>query len=142
MQGIYKRPGYYLIFGKLKIREQPQFFLQKAVLDLLYELLGMPQPEWTDEFVVALNAVDPSHQQDSWSLNEGFVAAEGRSILPHLAKTVPSISDMHLSLLLYCFLENGLLGALSDVIATSDTFISVRTTVLLGKFSLYNIIFV
>lgn len=92
----------------------------------------MPQPEWTDELFVALSAVDPAEPQASWRLNEGFVAAEGRSILPHLAKTSPSISDMHLALLLYCFLENGLLGALSEVIATSDTFISVRATVLLG----------
>lgn len=60
--------------------------LQKAVLDLLYDLLGIPLPEWTDELSVALDAVDPSHPQDSWRLNEGFIAAEGRSVLPHLAK--------------------------------------------------------
>lgn len=60
------------------------------------------------------------------------MAAEGRSLLPHLAKTTPSITDIHLALLLYCFLENGLLVALTEVIATSDTFISVRATVLLG----------
>lgn len=37
--------------------------LQKAILDLLYELLGLPQPEWTDEISVALAAVDPSDFQ-------------------------------------------------------------------------------
>ncbi|KAJ3642860.1 hypothetical protein Zmor_025609 [Zophobas morio] len=110
-----------------------QLEVRKAVLDLLYELLGLPQPEWTDEFSVALSAVDPSEPQSSWRLNEGFVAAEGRSILPHLAKTTPSITDMHLALLLYSFLECGLLGAIVEVIATSDTFISVRATVLLGE---------
>jgi hypothetical protein len=110
-----------------------RFLWQKAVLDLLYELLGLPQPEWTDELSVALGAVDPSEPQSSWRLNEGFVAAEGRFILPHLAKTTPSITDMHLALLLYCFLECGLLGAIVEVIATSDTFISVRATVLLGE---------
>jgi rapamycin-insensitive companion of mTOR len=110
-----------------------QLEVRKAVLDLLYELLGLPQPEWTDELSVALGAVDPSEPQSSWRLNEGFVAAEGRFILPHLAKTTPSITDMHLALLLYCFLECGLLGAIVEVIATSDTFISVRATVLLGE---------
>ncbi|KAJ8944879.1 hypothetical protein NQ318_020935, partial [Aromia moschata] len=105
----------------------------KSVLDLLYELLGLPQPEWSDEVSVALSAVDPCEPQASWRLNEGFVVAEGRSVLPHLAKTTPSTTDMHLALLLYCFLENGLLGALTEVIATSDTFISVRATVLLGE---------
>ncbi|KRT79746.1 hypothetical protein AMK59_7830, partial [Oryctes borbonicus] len=110
-----------------------QLEVRKAVLDLMYELLGLPQPEWTDELSVALSAVDPAEPQASWRLYEGFVVAEGRSVLPHLARTTPSISDMHLSLLLYCFLEAGLLGALAEVIVTSDTFISVRATVLLGE---------
>ncbi|XP_018577043.1 rapamycin-insensitive companion of mTOR isoform X2 [Anoplophora glabripennis] len=110
-----------------------QLEVRKSVLDLLYELLGLPQPEWSDEVSVALSAVDPCEPQASWRLNEGFVVAEGRSVLPHLAKTTPSTTDMHLSLLLYCFLESGLLGALTEVIATSDTFISVRATVLLGE---------
>lgn len=100
----------------------------------MYELLGLPQPEWSDEVSVALSAVDPCEPQASWRLNEGFVVAEGRSVLPHLAKTTPSTTDMHLALLLYCFLESGLLGALTEVIATSDTFISVRATVLLGVY--------
>lgn len=99
----------------------------------MYELLGLPQPEWTDELSVALSAVDPAEPQASWRLYEGFVVAEGRSVLPHLARTTPSISDMHLSLLLYCFLEAGLLEALAEVVVTSDTFISVRATVLLGR---------
>nr|XP_023027367.1 rapamycin-insensitive companion of mTOR [Leptinotarsa decemlineata] len=110
-----------------------QLEVRKSVLDLLYELLGLPQPEWSDELSVALSAVDPCEPQASWRLNEGFVVAEGRSVLPHLAKTTPSTTDMHLALLLYCFLENGLLAALTEVIATSDTFISVRASVLLGE---------
>lgn len=39
---------------------------------------------------------------------------------------------MHLAVLLYCFQNSGLIEALVEVIATSDTFISVRATVLLG----------
>ncbi|KAL3268353.1 hypothetical protein HHI36_007469 [Cryptolaemus montrouzieri] len=110
-----------------------QLEVRKAVLDLLYELLGLPQPEWTDELSVALSAVNPSEPQVSWRLNEGFVVAEGQSVLPHLAKATPQITDMHLAVLLYCFHNNGLIGALVEVIATSDTFISVRATVLLGE---------
>ncbi|GLH11487.1 Rapamycin-insensitive companion of mTOR [Gryllus bimaculatus] len=110
-----------------------QLEVRKAVLDLLYELLGLPQPEWTDEFSVALEAVDPSHPRDAWRLSEGFVAAEGRSILPHLAKCRPNLVQMHLALLLYTFLEVGLLEAIAEVIVTADTFISVRATILLGE---------
>lgn len=95
--------------------------------------MGLSQPEWSDELSVALSAVDPCEPQASWRLGEGFVVAEARSVLPHLAKTTPSPTDMHLSLLLYCFLENGLLAALTEVIATSDTFICVRASILLGK---------
>ncbi|KAF9798869.1 hypothetical protein SFRURICE_020433 [Spodoptera frugiperda] len=111
----------------------PRLEVRKAILDLLYELVGLPQPEWTDEISVALDAVDPSDFQDSWRLNEGFVAAEGVAILPHLGATGPDIIEIHLALLLQCFLEAGLLDGLAEVIVTSDTFISVRATVLLGQ---------
>lgn len=43
--------------------------------------------------------------QDSWRLNEGFVAEEGIAILPHLGATGPDITEIHLALLLQCFLE-------------------------------------
>ncbi|XP_068630282.1 rapamycin-insensitive companion of mTOR [Battus philenor] len=111
----------------------PRLEVRKAILDLLYELVGLPQPEWTDEISVALDAVDPSDFQDSWRLNEGFVAAEGIAILPHLSATGSDIIEIHLALLLQCFLEAGLLDGLAEVIVTSDTFISVRATVLLGQ---------
>nr|CAD7403074.1 unnamed protein product [Timema cristinae] len=110
-----------------------QLEVRKAILDLLYDLLGLPQPEWTDEFSVALEAVDPSHPQDIWRLSEGFVAAEGKAVLPHLAKFRPNIVEIHLSVLLYTFLEAGLLDAIVEVIVTSDSFISVRATILLGE---------
>ncbi|XP_055383093.1 rapamycin-insensitive companion of mTOR isoform X2 [Condylostylus longicornis] len=110
-----------------------QLEVRKAILDLLYEVLGLPQPAWTDEYSVALQAVDPSDFQDAWLLSNGFVAMEGRSILPSLANRVPNICEQHLALLLYCFLETGLINALIEVIVSSDTFISVRATVLVGK---------
>lgn len=107
--------------------------LQKAILDLLYELLAVPQPGWTDDYAVALQTVDPSDFQDSWLLSNGFVSAEGRSILPSLAARAPNVVEQHLALLLYCFLETGLLNALVEVVVTSDQFVSVRATVLIGK---------
>jgi rapamycin-insensitive companion of mTOR len=110
-----------------------QLEVRKAILDLMYELLGLPQPAWTDEYSVALAAVDPSDYQDSWRLTEGFVAMEGRSILPSLASKVPNICEIHQAFLVYCFIENGLLNALTEVIVSSDTFISVRATILLAK---------
>lgn len=58
---------------------------------------------------------------------------EGKFILPSLAARSPNICEQHLALLLYCFLETGLLNALVEVVVSSDTFISVRATVLVGK---------
>uniref|UniRef100_A0A182JFG1 Uncharacterized protein n=1 Tax=Anopheles atroparvus TaxID=41427 RepID=A0A182JFG1_ANOAO len=112
-----------------------QLEIRKAVLDLLYELMGLPQPVWTDEYSVAMSVVDPAEYQDAWRLHEGFVAAEGTAILPSLASTVPNLCEIHLALLLYCFVDNGLLNALIEVIVSSDTFISVRATILLAKIS-------
>ncbi|XP_034242434.1 rapamycin-insensitive companion of mTOR [Thrips palmi] len=110
-----------------------QLEIRKAVLDLLYDLLGIPLPEWTDELSVALDAVDPSHPQDSWRLNEGFIAAEGKGVLPHLSKFRPNIVVNHLAALLQAFLDAGLLAAIVEVIVAEDTFLSVRATILLGQ---------
>lgn len=110
-----------------------QLEVRKAILDFMYDLIGLPQTTWTDEYSVALAAVDPSDYQDSWRLSEGFVALEGRSILPSFINKVPNISEIHQAFLLYCFIENGLLNALVEVIISSDTFISVRATILLAR---------
>lgn len=107
--------------------------LQRAILDLLYELVGLQRPTWTDELKVALESIDPGDFHDSWRLCDGFVYMEGRAVLPTLAPSVPNIFELHTAFLLYCFLETGLLNALVEVVVTGDTFISVRTTMLLGK---------
>ncbi|XP_034490781.1 rapamycin-insensitive companion of mTOR isoform X2 [Drosophila innubila] len=110
-----------------------QIEVRKAILDLLYELLAVPQPSWTDDYTIALQTVDPSDFQDTWLLSNGFVSAEGRSILPSLAARAPNVVEQHLALLLYCFLETGLLNALVEVTVSSDQFVSVRSTILIGK---------
>jgi rapamycin-insensitive companion of mTOR len=46
----------------------------------------------------------------------------------------PNIVEIHLALLLYTFLQAGLLEAIVEVIVSSDTFISVRATILLGNY--------
>lgn len=109
-----------------------QLEVRGAVLELLYELLDLPLPTWTDEPDVALAAVDPSRSRESWKLSEGFVAAEGKFILPSLSSHCPNITEIHLALLVYVLLECGLHRALAETIVSSDTFISVRAAVLLG----------
>ncbi|XP_017050500.1 rapamycin-insensitive companion of mTOR [Drosophila ficusphila] len=110
-----------------------QVEVRKAILDLLYELLSLPQPTGTDDYAVALQAVDPSDFQATWLLSNGFVSAEGRSILPTLASRAPSVVEQHMALMLYCFLQTGLLNALVEVAVASDQCLSVQATVLIGK---------
>ncbi|XP_026686268.1 rapamycin-insensitive companion of mTOR-like [Diaphorina citri] len=107
--------------------------VRKAVLEVLHELLGLPTPEWTDEFSVILEAVDPARFQDEFKLSEGFVAKEGKTILPHISKCRVNISELHMSLVLYCLLEADILNALIYVIISEDTLISVSATILLGE---------
>lgn len=110
-----------------------QLEVRKAILDLFYELFEINQPTWSDEVLVALTSIDPSNFLSMWRLTDGFVAAEGKSILPSLRNNVPNICDTHQALLIYCLIENGMIDALVAVIVDSDTFISIRSTILLAK---------
>lgn len=60
------RVSYLLLFFKI-LNSFTHF--QKAILDLLYELLGLPQPALTDDYAAALQAVDPSDLQVSYYFN-------------------------------------------------------------------------
>lgn len=39
------------------------------------------------DFQCMFGIADPSEMRDCWKLSEGFVAEEGKTLLPHLAKT-------------------------------------------------------
>ncbi|CAG7716760.1 unnamed protein product [Allacma fusca] len=112
-----------------------QLEIRRTILDLLCEIIGLKFPTWTDEISVALHAVDPSYPlyHDNWKLQEGFVVQEAFNVLPHLAANTPNITANHKALLVYALVRRGLLDALVEVIVSSDTFISVRATVLLGE---------
>ncbi len=56
------------------------------MLEFFYTLLRLPLPDWTDELSVALLAINPSRFQDAWKLQEGYVAMEGKALLPHVSK--------------------------------------------------------
>ena len=111
----------------------PSYQTRTAVLDLLFRSLSLPCPDWTDEFSVAMRSADPSAAQPAWRLTEGFVAAEGADLLPHLARSRPNLLESHTALLLSSYLQCGLPAALVSVIVTSDTVLSVRAAVLLGQ---------
>ncbi|XP_071443779.1 rapamycin-insensitive companion of mTOR isoform X2 [Hetaerina americana] len=110
-----------------------QLDVRRAILDLLYDVLGLHVPPWTDKASVALEAVDPGSHKDSYNLGEGFVVAEAKALLPHIARFRPNIVEIHLALLLNTLMKCGLLEALVDVIVTSDAYLSIRATILMGE---------
>ena len=71
--------------------------------------------DWTEEVDVAVKTADPSASKDAWKLGEGFVAAEGRDILPHLSKSRPNLLENHMCVLLSAYLECELPKALVQV---------------------------
>uniref|UniRef100_T1KEM6 Rapamycin-insensitive companion of mTOR n=1 Tax=Tetranychus urticae TaxID=32264 RepID=T1KEM6_TETUR len=96
--------------------------IRKHIIELVFELFYLTVPSWTADFSAALESCSSSVIQDNWHLYDGFVAAEGRCILPHVSKERTNLIDNYLSLLLYTFLTNGLLDGLVDVIIVpSDT---------------------
>jgi len=111
----------------------PSYDTRRTILDLLYQSLSLQVPDWTDEFEVAMRTADPSAPKDSWKLTDGFVAAEGNDVLPHLAKSRPNLVESHMAVLLSCYINLNLPSALITVIVTSDTVLSVRAAVLLGQ---------
>ena len=62
-----------------------------------------------------MRTADPSEPKDSWKLSDGFVASEGRDILPHLSKSRPNLLENHLCVLLSCYLQCELPKALVQV---------------------------
>ncbi|CAH1405995.1 unnamed protein product [Nezara viridula] len=123
-----KRQAIYSIVNSLYISH-----LQKPILELLYELFQLVQPEWTDEMSVALSAVSPSRWQDNYRIAEGFVAAEAAVLVPHLAKAGVNLVEVHRAVVLYLFLDANLLDAIVHVIVSDDSFLSVHATILLGE---------
>lgn len=77
--------------------------------------------EYTRLFLFVYGISDPSEMHDSWRLIEGFVAEEGKQLLPHLAKTRPNLVENHMALLLSSFINAGIFEVCaSDEFLTRD----------------------
>ncbi|NP_001267775.1 RPTOR independent companion of MTOR, complex 2 [Aplysia californica] len=111
----------------------PYVEIRKYVLEVISDLFRLPLPTWTDDFVTAFSSIDPSEMKDVWKLTEGFVAEEGRAILPHISHTRPNLIENHLALLLSAWLHAGLCEALVEVVITSEGALFNRAILLLGE---------
>ncbi|XP_078353189.1 rapamycin-insensitive companion of mTOR-like isoform X2 [Oculina patagonica] len=111
----------------------PNSDVRKGIMDILFEIFQLKEPDWTDDFHLALLSVDPCQMQDSWKLSEGFVAEEAKALLPHRATGRTNLAKNYIALVLAAFMNAGLFESLVEVITSSDPFISVRATILLGE---------
>ena len=118
----------------IEIFHLPYVDTRKYLMELIFELYYLTIPAWTCDFQAALLSCNSSSLQDSFHVYDGFVAAEGKHILPHLAKHRQNLLENYLSLLLYSFITNGLLDGLVSLITISNNIQNcVRATILLGE---------
>lgn len=107
---------------------------RKHLMEVIFELFYLSVPDWVDDFETALLSTNLLNMQDNWQLYNGFVAAEAKSLLPHISKHRLNFTDNYISLLLYSFISNGLLESLISIVISPDNlFNSVRATILLGE---------
>lgn len=112
----------------------PNSEIRKTIIDTLYDVFCLRRPKDTDDFMLALQSVDPSSMQDNWKLTESFLLAEANAVLPHRAKsTRVNLIESYVSLILYAFFEAGILEHLVQVITTSDDIICIQGSILLGE---------
>ncbi|KAL8596171.1 hypothetical protein ACOMHN_021211 [Nucella lapillus] len=111
----------------------PYVEIRKHILEMISDAFRLALPEWTDDFASALVSVDPMESKDLWKLTEGFVAEEGRVLLPHCASTRPNLVDNHIALLLSAWINAGVLEALVEVITSSEGPLFNRSIILLGE---------
>ena len=77
--------------------------------------------------------VDPSQCLEEWSLDSGWVAEEGKALLPPKAIGRANLLDCYNAFILACFMESNLFPSLVQVVKISEPCISVMATILIGE---------
>lgn len=114
--------------------------IQRFIMELIFELFYLPIPEWTNDIDVAIESCDPHGQRnESWHLFDNFIVGEGMSLLPSIVKSRQNLTQNYLALLLYAFVNCGLLDGLQSVIINSQNdCLPIQATILLGELLHYS----
>eukprot|EP00117_Sycon_ciliatum_P017487 scpid39465/ scgid3393/ Rapamycin-insensitive companion of mTOR; AVO3 homolog; Protein pianissimo len=106
---------------------------QFAIMDVFFHVLHIRIPVDSPKFEVALESMDHSLPQASWSLEKGWMAEECRSVLPRgRAHRLDFIHQYH-AIVLRILLEHGLLERLSEVSLSASATVRTHAQVLLGE---------
>lgn len=104
----------------------------RGILSVLFEIFYIPEPDWINDFSLALKTANPNVFQDSWRLSNSFIAAEAKSLLPLRCKSRVDILDSFIAVLLSIFINKGLLENLVEVAISANSYASVSSCILLG----------
>ncbi|XP_064476967.1 rapamycin-insensitive companion of mTOR-like [Ornithodoros turicata] len=115
----------------IEILHLPYPEVRNNILAVFYDAFCLTIPETTSDFDEAVRSSDRSAMQESWQLYQGFVAAEGKDLLPPVAKHRSNLVWNYLALLLLAFIQAGILEALVEVIVSSDD--ATLATILLAE---------
>ncbi len=77
--------------------------------------------------------IDPSQYHEEWSLESGWVAEEGKALLPPKAMGRANLLDCYSAFILAAFMESNLFPSLVKVVKVCEPCISVMATILIGE---------
>lgn len=80
-----------------------------------------------------LQKLDPTQYCREWSLEEGWVAEEGRSLLPPKLMERVNLMDCYHALLLSSLLKVGLFISLVELIQVSELPLAIMAAILMGQ---------
>ena len=83
--------------------------------------------------MAVLSPSDSSQPLEQWTLNEGFVAEEGRCLLPPITATRPDLVKCFDAILLSTLIDADLLKSLALVCLAENRQLAVRAAILLGE---------
>ena len=94
---------------------------------------GLPRKECDLWVEMVTSHTTTSVDSGSWSLFDGFLTSDEIALLPHLARSRPNLVRNHLALLLYAFMQAGVIEALCHTVIHTSTLLAIRSTILLGE---------
>lgn len=110
----------------------PDSGIRKATMSVLFELFCMNEPEHCKDFSEALASIGPKVYQESWQLNNNFLAGEGKWFLHSLCNERLNLTNCYMAVLLTIFLEAEIIQRMVDVMMGPDEESSISASIFLG----------
>lgn len=110
----------------------PDSGIKKATMSVLFEVFCMNEPGHCKDFSEALASIGPKVYQESWQLNNNFIAGEGKWFLHGLCNERLNLTNCYMAVLLAIFLESEIVQRMVDVMMGPDEESSISASIFLG----------